>query len=62
MHPEICNLDPRIPVQREHLPNIRRLAAETVESEDGTITITGRDPETWEIVEIISFDLAKERI
>ena len=46
-----CPLDPRMPKQREHLPNLTRLDCEI--SEDGNkLTYIGRDPKTWDIVEV----------
>ena len=45
-----CPLDPRMPPQREHLPNITRLACDIIEV-CGMITYIGRDPRTWEVVE-----------
>ena len=56
-HPE-CRLDPRMPPQREHLPNITRLACEIVQ--DGKrISFVGRHPKTLEIVEAGEFERTK---
>jgi len=48
---EQCPLDPRLPNQHEHLPNITRLACEIIE-DGNAITYVGRDPKTWEVVEV----------
>ena len=56
MHPDQqCPLDPRLPRQREPLPNLTRLDCEIVD-DGNTIIYIGRDPATLDIIEVGMID------